>query len=255
MEFIDTHCHFDFPPFTEHEGQSLVQTFIAGVTNMIVPAITLEKFENICCLVERYPSIYAALGLHPIYQHAPTALAQLRKYLSLKHPKFVAIGEIGLDLYVQTLSISQQLSLLRAQFNLAAEFDLPVILHSRKTHDILYKELKQTKLPKKGVIHGFSGNLEQAMRFVTLGYYIGVGGVISYQRANKTRNTISALPLSSLLLETDSPYMPLHGFQGQANRPERIKAIFQILCSIREESPQQIAQVIYQNSRKLFTIQ
>ena len=125
--------------------------------------------------------------------------------------------EIGLDLFGDDPQFERQQWLLDEQLKLAKRYDLPVILHSRRTHDKLAMHLKRHDLPCTGVVHGFSGSLQQAERFVQLGYKIGVGGTITYPRASKTRDVIAKLPLASLLLETDAPDMPLNGFQGQAN--------------------------------------
>ncbi|MDR0807043.1 MAG: TatD family hydrolase [Enterobacteriaceae bacterium] len=252
--FIDTHCHFDFPPFVNHEEQSLQLAAESGVDRMVIPAVSSAMFVGIVRLSDQYPMIYGALGLHPLYvdSHRDEHLAQLQQMLAQRSDKVVAVGEIGLDDYMETPQSERQLWLLSEQLKLANRYDLPVILHSRRTHDKLAKLLRQTKQARTGVIHGFSGSLAQAQAFVRLGYAIGVGGVITYERAQKTRQVMAQLPLSSLLLETDAPDMPLAGFQGQPNRPERIKLIFEQLCQLRSESAEQIARQIYANTQALF---
>jgi len=144
--------------------------------------------------------------------------------------------------------------MLDAQLKLAKRYDLPVILHSRRTHDKLAAHLKRHDLPRAGVVHGFSGSLQQAERFVALGYKIGVGGTITYPRASKTRDVMAQLPLSALVLETDAPDMPLNGWQGQANRPERIVEVFQTLCSLRSEPADVIADTFIHNCNELFNL-
>lgn len=129
-----------------------------------------------------------------------------------------------------------------------------VILHSRRTHDKLAMHLKRHDLPCTGVVHGFSGSLQQAERFVQLGYKIGVGGTITYPRASKTRDVIAKLPLASLLLETDAPDMPLNGFQGQPNRPEQAVRVFDVLCELRPEPEDEIAEVLLNNTYALFSV-
>jgi TatD DNase family protein len=113
--------------------------------------------------------------------------------------------------------------------------------------------LKRHNLPRTGVVHGFAGSLQQAERFIQLGYKIGVGGTITYPRASKTRDVMARLPLSALLLETDAPDMPLNGFQGQPNRPEQAARVFESLCELRSESPAEIAETLADNSKKLFS--
>lgn len=252
--FIDTHCHFDFPPFSGDEVASLQRAADAGVGKIIIPATEAENFTRVLALAEQFAPLYAAVGLHPIVveRHDDGSLAALEAVLAAKPKKLVAIGEIGLDLYRDNPQFEHQAFLLDEQLRLAKRYDLPVILHSRRTHDKLAMHLKRHNLPRTGVVHGFSGSLQQAERFIQLGYKIGVGGTISYPRASKTREVMAALPLEALILETDAPDMPLNGFQGQPNRPERIADVFSSLCSLRSESPEQIAQTLYNNTYALF---
>lgn len=252
--FIDTHCHFDFPPFSGDEIASLQRAADAGVGKIIIPATEAENFTRVLALAEQFAPLYAAVGLHPIVveRHDDGSLAALEAVLAAKPKKLVAIGEIGLDLYRDNPQFEHQAFLLDEQLRLAKRYDLPVILHSRRTHDKLAMHLKRHNLPRTGVVHGFSGSLQQAERFIQLGYKIGVGGTISYPRASKTREVMAALPLEALILETDAPDMPLNGFQGQPNRPERIADVFSNLCSLRSESPEQIAQTLYNNTYALF---
>ncbi len=252
--FIDTHCHFDFPPFTGDEARSLDQAAQAGVEKIILPAIEAERFGAVLSLAQTHSRLYAALGLHPIVinKHNDASLALLEHHLKNRPPKMVAIGEIGLDLYMENPLFERQEAILDAQLTLAKRYQLPVILHSRRTHDKLAMHLKRHDLPRRGVVHGFAGSLQQAQRFVDMGYKIGVGGTITYPRASKTRNVIAQLPLSALLLETDAPDMPLNGFQGQPNRPERVNGVFDVLCELRPEPPELIAETILQNTLRLF---
>lgn len=252
--FIDTHCHFDFSPFRGAEAASLLSAGQANVRQIIVPAVSADYFPRILDLAAIYPPLFAALGMHPLYiaQHQDADLAALASALATKTEKLVAVGEIGLDLYMDEPQLPRQLALLNAQLKLAKQYDLPVILHSRRSHDQLASALRKAALPRTGVVHGFAGSLAQAQAFIRLGYYIGVGGTITYERAQKTRNVMAALPLSALLLETDAPDMPLAGFQGQPNRPERAANVFAALCELRQEAPQDIAIQLLLNSQRLF---
>lgn len=254
-DFIDTHCHFDFPPFSGNELESLALAEQAGVRRIIVPTVTADRFARVLKLARDYPPLFAALGLHPLYiaQHQEAELEQLAGFLASCPQKLVAVGEIGLDLYMEDPQFERQQRLLKAQLKLAKEYDLPVILHSRRSHDQLAAMLRRAELPRRGVVHGFAGSLSQAQAFIRLGYYIGVGGTISYERAQKTRSVMAQLPLTSLLLETDAPDMPLAGYQGQPNRPERAAEVFQVLCQLRPESPDQIAAQLQHNTHALFT--
>ena len=254
LRFIDTHCHFDFPPFIDDIGPSLARAADAGVGKIIVPATEAARFAGVLALAKAHAPLYAALGLHPIVieRHTDSDLNALEALLAQRPDKLAAIGEIGLDLYRADPQFSRQEQILDAQLALAKRYDLPVILHSRRTHDKLALHLRRHALPRTGVVHGFAGSLQQAERFVALGYAIGVGGTITYPRASKTRGVVAQLPLSSLLLETDAPDMPLNGFQGQPNRPEQAARVFSALCDLRPESPEAIAAALLSNTARIF---
>ncbi|QCR10238.1 metal-dependent hydrolase [Brenneria rubrifaciens] len=254
--FIDTHCHFDFPLFYDNAFASLQLAAAAGVERIIIPAVAAHYFERVLTLVRAHSPLYCALGLHPLYisQHADADLTRLEANLRQKPEKLVAVGEVGLDLYMQAPHFERQCRMLETQLKLAKRYDLPVILHSRRTHDQLAQLLRRVDVPRTGVVHGFAGSLEQAQAFIRLGYYIGVGGTITYSRANKTRQAIARLPLDRLLLETDAPDMPVSGYQGQPNRPERVINVFQSLCQLRPEPAEKLAAAIYQNTLRLFAL-
>lgn len=249
---IDTHCHFDFPPFSDDIALSIECYQQAGIDKIIVPAVSVDRFANIIELANTHSSIYYALGLHPIYTHHQQDLDYLNSELALNRSKLIAIGEIGIDGYIDGADIDQQIYFFSAQLDLAKQYQLPVILHSRRSHPLLYKILKNMKLTHSGVIHGFSGSYEEAMQFIRLGYFIGVGGVISYERAKKTRNAISKIPLSAIVFETDAPDMPLSGHQGQPNRPENIQSIANYLIALRTESQTTIFEQVALNTLNLF---
>lgn len=254
-KFIDTHCHFDFPVFYNDIANSLSLAHQAQVKKIIIPAVARWNFDVVTELSNEYPQLYSALGLHPLYIEAHTEqhLIELEQKLKIA-PRCVAIGEIGLDDYMDNPQPEKQERFLIAQLKLAAKFDLPVILHSRKTHDKLSALLRRYDVPRKGVVHGFAGSQQQAEKFIQQGYFIGVGGTITYERAQKTRRAMASLPLESLLLETDAPDMPVSGFQGEPNRPERIQYVFSQLCELRQEPSEVIAQQLYFNSLQLFRL-
>lgn len=248
--FIDTHCHFDFPPFIDDIQDSLQRASQAGIKKIIVPAVDLASVKRIEMLLS-YSLLSAAFGLHPCYVHSEPEQHTFAEYVQRYATQIIAIGEIGLDAMID-IPLSQQQNLFEKQLELAKQFQLPVLIHSRRCHEQVYKILKQHDLAKTGIIHGFAGSTEQAKRFIDLGYKIGVGGVITYPRAQKTRKAIAALPLTALVLETDAPDMPLNGYQGQANRPERIVETFDILCQLRKEPAEQIMKVIYHTTYTMF---
>lgn len=259
--FFDTHIHLDYVQRVTAEPlqQLLENAQLANVNKMLIVAVMQQDFETIEKMTALFPQqLRYALGLHPLYiqQHQQEDLDLLAQALMEKNPLCTAVGEIGLERAVDELLTDElwrkQCDFFEAQLQLAKQYQLPINVHSRKAHDQIYSFLKRIQLKKTGVIHGFAGSYTQAKRFVDLGYKIGVGGTISYLRANKTRETIAKLPLDALLLETDSPDMPVFGFQGQANRAERIVNIFQALCELRSESHELIQQQIWQNSLRMF---
>lgn len=259
--FFDTHTHLDY--LQHFSGEPLARLIAnaqdAQVEKILIVAVMAQDFKTIEKMTALYPNrLYYGLGLHPLYieQHHAADLDILDHALASRLSSCTAVAEIGLERAKAELLTDElwrkQCDFLDAQLQLAKQYHLPVNLHSRKAHDQLFPFLKRIRLPRRGVVHGFSGSYDQAKRFVELGYKIGVGGVISYERANKTRQVISRLPLDSLLLETDSPDMPVFGFQGQPNRPERIADIFRHLCELRKEPPDEIAEIVWRNSCELF---
>ena len=259
--FFDTHTHLDY--LHQFSGEPLAQLMAnaqaAQVEKILIVAVLEQDFKTIEKMTALYPNrLYYGLGLHPLYieQHDTADLDSLAQALATRPAACTAVAEIGLERAKPALLSDElwrkQCDFFEAQLQLAKQHRLPVNLHSRKAHDQLFPFLKRIQPPKCGVVHGFSGSYEQAKRFVDLGYKIGVGGVISYERANKTRQVIARLPLDSLLLETDSPDMPVFGFQGQPNRPERVADIFRYLCELRKEPPAEIAAAVWRNSCEMF---
>ncbi|BFU59471.1 MULTISPECIES: TatD family hydrolase [Rodentibacter] len=261
MPFFDTHTHLDYlHHFTgEPLSQLMENARRSGVEKILVVAVVQRDFKNIQKMTALYPeNLYYGLGLHPLYikEHAENDLILLEQTLALRDRNCTAVAEIGLERAVQDLISAElwqkQCRFFESQLYLAKQFNLPVNIHSRKSHDQVFTFLKRISPAQGGVVHGFAGSYEQAKRFVDLGYKIGVGGTITYVRANKTRQAIAKLPLDSLVLETDSPDMPVFGFQGQPNRPERIVQVFQSLCELRNEPIEQIEETLWQNSSTLF---
>lgn len=261
MRFFDTHTHLDYllKDCGEPLSELIQKASHAGVEKILIVAVLAQDFKAIEKMTALFPEqLRYGLGLHPLYiqQHQISDLDLLNEALANRPANCTAVAEIGLERAVPELLSDElwrkQCDFLESQLHLAKQHYLPVNLHSRKSHDQLFSFLKRIDIAKKGVVHGFAGSYDQAKRFVDLGYKIGVGGTITYERANKTRQTIAKLPLDSLLLETDSPDMPVFGFQGKPNRPERLQQIFQALCELRQERPEDIEAQLWQNSLALF---
>jgi len=250
QHFIDTHCHLDFCRMGD-VSDVIKQCVDANVTQFIVPSVDANNWQRVLALSLAHRNIYSALGVHPHFLSENNQLDRLTKLATTQRNNIVAIGEIGLDGQIETSQI-QQIDVLKYQLGLAKTLALPVICHGHKSLDTLLKYLRLYRLPKGGVIHGFSGSLVQANEFIKLGFLIGIGGVITYERAQKTRRTVAQLPLASLLLETDSPDMPLSGQQGRVNHPKNIPLIAQELASLHGTTIDNIGRQTSENAKRLF---
>ncbi|MCZ4308903.1 TatD family hydrolase [Vibrio sp. 10N.222.54.F12] len=258
---FDTHCHADFDIF--EQGFSLdkgIEGYVkeakqAQVEKLIIPSIGQSNWRKLDEIAKSYPNVYYALGFHPYFleQANDKQFSELRRLLSSKNSQCVAIGECGLDFFVDVAREKQERFFIQ-QIELAKAFKLPLIIHERKSFNRLIELIKQYKFTLGGVIHGFSGSEQQALAWIQLGFYIGVGGTITYPRAQKTRTTISKLPLDGLVLETDAPDMPMHGKQGNVNHSKYLVTILNELFLLRKEPKQSVAAQIWQNSHRAFGI-
>ncbi|KAF7787841.1 TatD DNase family protein [Pseudoalteromonas rubra] len=254
MRFIDTHCHLDFEEFRDSLPQHLTEAQALGIGQWVVPGVTLAQCRTLPAFAQQYPGVHIAFGLHPYFmaQHNAADMSDLAALAHLHRSQLVAIGECGIDAMVADIDAQQHLFI--EHIALANALSLPLIVHHRKSHHLLAKAFKQCPPQNGGVIHAFSGSLQDAQSYLKLGFKLGVGGTISYPRAAKTRTTLAQVPLESLVLETDAPSMPLSGYQGQVNVPKRVVEVFEHLCAIREESPQDIAEVIFKTSQEILSL-
>lgn len=247
----DTHCHIDFQVFDEDREQVLETAAEVGVERFMVPGVSVEQWPRLQQLVNRFSSWRFALGLHPwfIQQHNLNQINELEQALDTAHERLRAVGEVGLDATCDNSELQRKLFI--EQLTLAKNYRLPVIIHHRKTLETTHSLVKQHG-PETGVIHAFSGSYEQAMKFVDCGYKLGVGGVITYPRAQKTRQAIARVPLSALVLETDSPDMPVCGHQGERNEPARVTKVLDVLAELRGVSKSWLSDALWKNSCELF---
>ncbi|CAH0525017.1 TatD family hydrolase [Vibrio hippocampi] len=253
---IDTHCHLDL--LAEHLSldTALEDANASGVSKIIVPAVNSRNWHKVSELAGQYEQVYFALGIHPCFiESGSISINALQSELHQQrnNKKWVAVGECGLDFYHNRDDEVQQKKLLIDQIHLANDYGKPVLLHCRKAHQDLIKILKQHRPLYGGIIHGFSGSYQQALDYINLGMHIGVGGVISYQRAKKTRATIAKVPLDSIVIETDSPDMPLSGYQGQVNQPKRTKLVLNHLIELRSEGEQTVTSTVERSTSGLFS--
>ena len=249
MAFIDTHCHLDAAEFGGSQAALVEAAQAAGVGRIVVPSVARTSFEAVRDLCGRFPGCAPAYGIHPMYTDSatPEDLDVLRGYLREHHP--VAIGEIGLDFFIEPHDRVRQEHFFVEQLKLAREFDLPVLLHIRRAQDTVLKHLRQfygsggpsTKLRtgpstslRTGIAHAFSGSRQQAEEFIGLGFKLGFGGAMTYPRATRLRELAATLPLGSIVLETDAPDIPPSFLErGAPNKPEYLPRIAQTLAELR----------------------
>lgn len=248
MQLIDTHCHLDAAEFGITPAVLMQQALDASVHAIVVPSVgssNFAKVQNICAQNRRCAPAY---GIHPMYagKAAPQDLDKLREYLI--HDQPIAVGEIGLDFFIEHFDQQKQEFYFTAQLELAQEFDLPVLLHIRKAHDTVLKYLRRIKV-RGGIAHAFNGSTQQAAEFIKLGFKFGFGGAMTYSRATRLRELAGTLPLGSIVLETDAPDMPPAFLQrGQPNRPDYLPQIAQTLAGLRGLSLDEIARATTENA-------
>lgn len=233
---IDSHCHLDFDVFDADRDEIIHNCQQLNIQKFIVPGVSLHNWSKVLELSERYSQIIPALGLHPYFieQHEISHLRSLEVYCG--EAKIKLIGEIGLDYYDKQLDKAKQIELFKRQLILAEKYQLPVIIHARKSHHEMVPLLKKYAPGTRGIIHAFNGSLEQAEIYIKQGFKLGFGAIMTYMNAKKIKNVISQLPLQSIVLETDSPDMPLANATEKRNTPEKIAELFNILNDLRSES-------------------
>ncbi|CAM2806953.1 TatD family hydrolase [Pseudoalteromonas distincta] len=255
MQFIDSHCHLDFSEFDSNRESLINECVAKGVNQFVVPGITLAQSHALIELKKTYPSIKIAAGLHPYFldQHEESHIEALFEFATTNKRQLVAIGECGLDRSIENLP--KQTYLFEQQIALSNELNLPLIVHHRQSHDLISQSFKRCKPKNGGVIHAFSGSIQQAKYYIKQGFKLGVGGVITYERAAKTRAVIAAIEPEHLVLETDSPSMPLSGYQGEVNTPLNIPNVFNALCDLKPRSDRDVlAKQLYDSCSDVFCI-
>lgn len=258
--WIDTHCHLDAPEFGDDAPAVRQRAAAAGVGHCVLPAVSVGNFEAVRRLAYAHGDSYA-LGIHPLCtpDAADGDLAALERELALRQddPRLVAVGEIGLDYFVPGLDAGRQELFYREQLLLAQRHGLPVILHVRRSADQLLRQLR--RFPVRGIAHAFNGSDQQAREFVKLGFKLGFGGTVTYERSLQIRRLAAALPLSALVMETDSPDIPPHWLyrtaqqraQGQAqgrNEPGELPRIAQEVARLRGMDVQALAEATTRNA-------
>jgi TatD DNase family protein len=259
MAFFDTHCHIDFDEFEGDRNKVLADAAQFNVSHMLVPGVTLAQSGKLLSLENTSDvTFYKALGLHPYFlnEHQEDDFECLATLAKSHRESLVAIGECGIDRSIDKLDYQQQLFL--QHIELANELSLPLVVHHRKSHDLIAEAFKTLKPQYGGIIHAFSGSAQVANYYVEQGFKLGVGGTITYARAEKTRDVIASMPVENLVLETDAPSMPLYGFQGQRNVPSQIIRVFDVLCELKgietQSARTRFAELLYASSCSVLRI-
>jgi len=246
MYLIDTHCHLDAAEFDVDRDAVASEAFAAGV-RIVVPAVDRANFNAVKQVCARYPSCAAAYGIHPmVVAHAqPEDLQVLREII--KQEKSVAVGEIGLDFFVEGFDPVLQEFYFVEQLKIARDFDLPVLLHIRRAQDTILKHLRRIKV-RGGIAHAFNGSRQQADEFLKLGFKLGFGGAMTYPRALRIRELAATLPEDAIVLETDAPDIPPEWLAGKRNAPAELPRIAATLAELRSMSIESVARMTSQNS-------
>ena len=256
MQLIDSHTHLDFPDFDADRPQVLARSRALGVKQMVVLGVYQSNWQRLWDLVQTDSQLYAAFGLHPVYldDHRPEHVIELGQWLSrlAQHPQVCAVGEIGLDYFLPELDRDGQQQLFEAQLQLAADFQLPALLHVRRSHAQVIATLKRLRLKRGGIVHAFAGSREEAREYIKLGFKLGLGGAATWPQALRLRKVMVDLPLEAIVLETDSPDMAPAMYPNQRNSPEHLPDICQALAEVVGVSPERLAEATTANACEVF---
>jgi TatD DNase family protein len=249
---FDSHVHLDAAEFDADRDEVLANAVAVGVHEMLIPAVARAGWPKLHALCASRPGLYPAYGLHPCYldQHADADVAALADWLGTQPA--AAVGECGLDFFEPGLDRERQLRLLRGQLDIAHQFDLPLVLHARRAFEAVILELRRFGKPLRGVVHSFSGSIEQARELWRLGFLVGIGGPVTYERARRLRRLVAALPEECLLLETDAPDQPGSAHRGQRNEPAYLVEVLDCIATLRHTTATELAHVTTANARRLF---
>ncbi|MFD2367293.1 TatD family hydrolase [Pseudoduganella sp. GCM10020061] len=246
--WIDTHCHLDAHEFGGESVAVAQRAQAAGVSMIVIPAVERANFDAVRALAHAVPNACYTLGIHPIYvpQAADEDLAALRLAVeaALGDPRFVGVGEIGLDFFIPMLCEpamrEKQERFFREQLRIAREFGLPVLMHVRRSQDMVLKHLRQVR-PPGGIAHAFNGSFQQAHTYLDLGFRLGFGGAMTFTRALQIRRLAADLPLDAIVLETDAPDIAPAWVHPARNSPEQLPAVGAVLAELRGTSSGDIA--------------
>lgn len=230
-----------------------------GIKGLIIPSVSPPRWSRAQIIANQLTGVYWAAGLHPWWCEnylRENSVEHLSGFLeaAISDPRCVALGETGLDA-IKGGPLALQMQSLEIHLQIANKFSRPIILHAHKTQSDLLQQIKPYVQRLTGVVHAFSGSYEQAKQWVDAGFYLGIGSVITYERAQKTRQAIQKIPLDALLLETDAPSMPLRGQQGKINSPIHLPKIAECLANLKQIPLDKIAEQTTHNTKTLFGLE
>ncbi len=253
VEIIDTHCHLDFEAFNADREQVLLEAGEVGLIAIVVPGTHQQGWENLLSVCATHDVLYPAIGLHPMFleHHMESDIEKLEQVINRSAP--FAIGEIGLDYRNPVGNEDQQAFYFEQQVILAREKELPVILHVLKAHDQALKILGNHPVCG-GTVHAFNGSLQQAGQYIELGFKLGFGGMLTYERSSKLRRLAAKLPLESIVLETDAPDMTVFQHQYERNSPVYLLYCLQALAEVRNEAADIVAAQTTENAVTVFRL-
>ena len=254
--FIDTHAHLYLADFKNDFANVLEEAKLAGVKKILLPNIDNDSIHASVGLSKTYPDmLFPMIGLHPcsIQADFPSRLEQLQELFPITH--FIAIGEIGIDLYWDETYRDEQIRAFTQQVTWADSLHLPVVIHSRASIDLILDILEELNLPDlTGVFHCFTGDSKQAERILYLNFYIGIGGVITFKKSETLRKTVQNIPLNNILLETDAPYLTPHPYRSKRNESKYLPIIADQLSTMYHISSKSIGRITSVNAKKLFSL-
>ena len=251
MELIDSHCHLDDDRFDDCREQVLADAALTGVTRMVIPATTANRWEKVKQVCAEHDGLYPAYGLHPMFveQHHVSHLRELDEWLEREQP--IAVGECGIDFFHSRIDEKWQRQLFLEQLQLANIHRLPLIVHVRKAMDEVISLLRK-HARYGGVVHSFAGSHQQAQQLHELGFKLGIAATVGFERAKKLRSVVAAMPAEALLLESDAPDQPGAAHRGQLNQPAYILEHLQTMAELRQCPPEELALTLNQNAESLF---
>lgn len=252
---FDTHAHINYFKDPLYSPDLAVkEALTAGVDKILLPGVEPSKFDEVIEYIEKYDCIYGALGVHP--SEADKFNNDVAKKISelSRHPKIVALGEIGLDYYHGKDNIEQQKHAFEIQLEIATALGLPVLIHDRDAHRDTLEILSKYNV-KKAIMHCFSGSVEFAKECTKKGFLLGIGGVVTFKNARNIKEVVKEIPLTSIVLETDAPYLAPHPFRGSENSPKYLPFIAKEIANIKDIALSEVEKITTKNALEFFNIE